>query len=885
MKRQSLLLIVFLLFIITGRSQTYGFDVELKNFEQVDETTIEWDIYLKKADGTSDFAMWQMQTRIEFNNDILNSGNFANGTFTIMDVGSSMNQETDFFDDDDCTVVGSSPNIQLNWAVSSPPATGQSMTVVSDAWLKVARFKAQLLKSGNPHNFTDADPEFAFETIGANILVTRANTTSTTYDGSGSTPVPRNSTIPSLGVKINDRQLAGYWFSGEGNWATTGNWNNVTSENTNQLPGANSNAIINGNCTILTGKSYSLQPSSGNGGELTVLTGEEPLYTLAVQGSEADIDVRVYDVANAAFLFDWTNSGSVDLPAGTVVHLQTRYTGFGFATFDSWTDQSSNVLGSSTNLLNYAMPAGNMTITANWTITSPDGSNLKTYNQTNFERGQNHKVDFDKVNADYKNGTRDELNASLTIAPGGALTVDKLFNDNVNEAPAVLVQSTADGTGSLIHSNTGVAATAQQYINRWSAKEKGIEQGWHFLSSPVSTQAIRTEFVPENPIPDYIDFYKWDESWVEGEDIGWWINTKDASGNWNNNFEDYFVVGRGYLLSYGTPPAKEYGDKAHIFAGVLNVEDVTKTGLTRTSGSTYPGWHLVGNPFSSAIDLDEGSWTKTNIAAVPQIWNESSASYKVISGEGIIPAHNGFMIYTSGDGSLKIPADARVHSNSSWYKSKNSDQIMLVANDLDRNTKQETVIRFNAEATDEFDMEYDAFYIPGFAPMLYSVSNSKLFALNTLPELSSELTVPLGFVKNESSNFNISLEHSIDGETIYLNDLKLNKSQNMSLDPVYSFESATGDNPNRFLLSFDVVGVIESPESGLSAWCYDNSLFIRSQYDKTYVDVYDVMGIKRFSKILYDSDLQILQINQTPGFYILHITGGSEQAALKIYIN
>jgi len=285
MKKQYVLLILLIFISVLGKSQTYGFDVELKNFEQIDETTIEWDIYLKKASGTADFSLWQMQVRLDFNNDILNSGNFTNTSFTIAEIGENMNQNSLFFIDDDCTMVGSNPNIQFNWAVSNPPNTGQNMTIISDTWLRVARFRAQLESGGNPHNFFSADPEFAFQSTGTQVLVTRSLNTSSTYDGAGIVPVPKNITIPALGVKVNDAQLVGYCFTGTGNWSDAANWNNALASGHaayHQSPGttSNNNVMVNGN--VIVNNDVALNQNSGNGGDLILLTGEAPTYTLEV---------------------------------------------------------------------------------------------------------------------------------------------------------------------------------------------------------------------------------------------------------------------------------------------------------------------------------------------------------------------------------------------------------------------------------------------------------------------------------------------------------------------------------------------------------------------------------------------------------------------------
>ena len=306
------MVLVFLFTSIKLFGQTYSFDVEVKNFTQVDETTFEWEIWLKKADGTSDFALWQMQTRMDFNENILNTGAFVNAYFTIAEVGPSMNQNSSFFIDEDCTIVGTSPNIQFNWAVSVPPNTGQSMTIISDTWLKVAKFRAQLRKDGNPHHFADADPEFAFQASGTQILVTRANTTAATYDGGGITPVPKNSTTPALGVKVNTRQLAGYCFSGTGNWNETARWNNVTTENSNVVPSlATSNVIIAGNATVSDAREVN-QLTVAEGGYL-VLDENAELTTGDLFNDNPSIAKSSKETVTIAE-WDFENTGQTGLP-------------------------------------------------------------------------------------------------------------------------------------------------------------------------------------------------------------------------------------------------------------------------------------------------------------------------------------------------------------------------------------------------------------------------------------------------------------------------------------------------------------------------------------------------------------------------------------------
>ena len=226
-----------------------------------------------------------------------------------------------------------------------------------------------------------------------------------------------------------------------------------------------------------------------------------------------------------------------------------------------------------------------------------------------------------------------------------------------------------------------------------------------------------------------------------------------------------FIPGKGYLVAYQQTDTK-------TFSGNLNVADVTLSGLTNTGTSAYPGWHLAGNPFASAINWGSGTWTKTNINAVAQVWSSADGSYKTTTEQSdIIPAMNGFMVYTTGSGELTIPADAREHNAANWYKS-DEEFILLKANDLEGLTSQSSIVRFNPSATEAYDADFDAYFLAGFAPMFYSVSGSSLYALNTLPAVSNELAIPFGFMKNSATNYNIELAKNIPATIVYLTDIK-----------------------------------------------------------------------------------------------------------------
>jgi hypothetical protein len=454
--------------------------------------------------------------------------------------------------------------------------------------------------------------------------------------------------------------------------------------------------------------------------------------------------------------------------------------------------------------------------------------------------------------------------AVVTINAGKALTVGGTLTNNAGNT-GLVIQSTAAGTGSLLNYTANVAATAQRFIAGWS----DANHGWHFLSSPVTNQAISSFHTAGSGN----DFYKWDELTNE------WINRTATGGGLNGSFETDFFVGRGYMIANSTTSTKS-------FSGLLNVSDVPQTGFTNTAGKTYRGWHLVGNPFSSPIKWTQGTWVKTNVASYPQIWNESTASYKVLAGSGIIPAQNGFVVYVAeGGGSLTIPADARLHSDSLWYKSSASvNEIVLLARDLKGKTAQESIISFNPEATEDFDMAHDSYFMAGFAPMFYSISQNGLYALNTLPELKSEMVIPMGFVKNQSTDFSIELTQNIPGQTLYLIDLKTNNEHKISESP-YGFTSVNGDNPNRFLLKFGTTGIGDTPTTPqINAWVYNNMLYVNNPEGNTKIEVFNLNGQCLLNRELFGLGVQSMPLHQPTGLYLIRLTGKGKTITIKANI-
>ena len=449
---------------------------------------------------------------------------------------------------------------------------------------------------------------------------------------------------------------------------------------------------------------------------------------------------------------------------------------------------------------------------------------------------------------------------SITVASGGQLTQQ---SGNLNVVDFLKVSS----GGSFIQNDTitcGDISVEREIIGgTWTTNN----DGWHMLSSPMTTQAISGDFTPA-PSTSY-DFYGWDEA------AQTWRNFKGANfTGWNGSND--FVPGRGYLVAYEVTDTK-------AFAGTLNSENVTIP-VVRGGSDVYVGYNLVGNPYPSAITWGTG-WTLGHIGSVAHVWDRASKAYIELTAGQNIPAMNGFMVYLSNAAttSLTIPKAARTHGGTNWYKSTD-ERIVLVAHSMADGSAQRTVIQFNAEASEDFDLAHDGYFLQGYAPKFYSKSNNLMFSVNTLPAIVPDMEIPLGFVKTESENFFIELQETLSNEQVYLTDTKTNTTVILTQGGHYQFTATEGDAPDRFLVHFNPVGNTELTEMLPVAFARGENLMVRDLQSKTLVELFNTVGQLVYSNTTNGSGEQEIGLNLPEGVYVVRLSNGKQLASTKVFL-
>ena len=263
-----------------------------------------------------------------------------------------------------------------------------------------------------------------------------------------------------------------------------------------------------------------------------------------------------------------------------------------------------------------------------------------------------------------------------------------------------------------------------------------------------------------------------------------------------------------------------------LYTGNLNTGTVGGTNnLSRTSG-TKEGFNLISNPYPSAIDVgsqkaSQTGLTTTNIEPTIQFkvpgtyatWNSMGSGTGVNGGSQYIPAMQAFWVRVKSGystGGVQFTNALRMHSPQKFYKL--SDPSNLFRIQVARDTLvDESVVTFYSSALAGYD-DYDSQKMLSDEvsyPQLYSLTADNIqVAVNGQPALvsGSERIVPLGFLTNVAGTFTITATNLTQFDantTVYLEDVSLHLTQNLSSNKTYTFSSGVGTISSRFKLHFN----------------------------------------------------------------------------------
>jgi len=350
---------------------------------------------------------------------------------------------------------------------------------------------------------------------------------------------------------------------------------------------------------------------------------------------------------------------------------------------------------------------------------------------------------------------------------------------------------------------------------------------------------------------------------------------------------------KGFMMWYAGTTTGETFDITGNLRGSTTVG--SDNNMVRTGPNADPnwyGWNFVGNPYTSAIDWDAGTgWTKTNISGTIYLynngnWNTWNGTTGTVMTSGHIAMGQGFFVEVNNDGStlgtLKMTNDVQTHNDVDFLKegAKVVDELvrLQVSNEI---FTDETVIYFDADATDGFDSQFDAHKLFSFdqtRPHIYSTANNKM-AINVLPIENTEVLVDVSGVDGEFMT--IESTEILGFGDVFMLDNYTGMQTNLS-EASYTF-MYDEDVSNRFLIFFTTVSTPEISDEFVTIYSFDNNVrVIVPEETQANIVIYNLVGQKLSTTSAHKGVVDI-PVYET-GYYLVKVMDNNNIVTKKVFI-
>lgn len=453
------------------------------------------------------------------------------------------------------------------------------------------------------------------------------------------------------------------------------------------------------------------------------------------------------------------------------------------------------------------------------------------------------------------NGTTATFNTGAKIYVSEYLD---LVNGTLNTNNNIVIVSDATNTAYIDNFTTGYNGTINGTVTVQRYVPSGAN-GFRYIGAPVNSGSGSlalsniSGFVASGnpgqviPLPTcdpnntavnspYGNLMYWNEAGpftVSGcKQSGWFFQT---SGN--------LTIGRGYGAKIAPGTTINYN-------GNPNTGTISLGTLSRTN-ATGNGWHLVSNPYPSAIRISNIDGTSTNnmpsgfqgqiqffqpngpYSGTYQPANAGSANVDIALGQA-------FWVQTNTSGTWSLTNNYRTYNSPTYYNEHSPVLSHLLVDVSGNGFKDKTEINFIADAENGFDF-YDAnkWEGRGEQPMLYTKVGNELAAINSLPAIESTVLVPMGFKPGQNGNYTFDFQDIATfplSAMLYLEDRKENTIVNLREHASYSFASSVNDDIDRFIIRFEPPVTIAIADQT----CEDKGALTITQNGSTQWDNYTV---------------------------------------------
>jgi hypothetical protein len=685
-----------------------------------------------------------------------------------------------------------------------------------------------------------------------------------------------------------------------------GNWNSSSTWNPSGVPGKNDDVTINHTVTLTRNEKVKYLKINSNG----VLQGNYELQfwnngSLEVDG---EMNIKTIDLHNAGLTFtvnatgDISLSGDLDINNNTITCNGTIQVGgtlnsgniTGTGAVQAATYSTGTVFGSTpTNGVTYygqSWIGGTTGAEQSWETATNWASGSIPVSTSVVKIGTGTTVPIISSNAECGDLVL-ESGANLIIYPLSSLTI----NGDATNNGTITLKSTSSGTGSLIENGT-IINNGHIYVERYLSAG-----GYHYVSSPVNNAAISS-------LNDAYYVFSYDETNTDQDrNVGWTTATTNLTN------------GQGYAVYYTTATTD-------TFTGDLNNGTINITATRTASGSSATpspdGWHILGNPYPSAISANSFIAANPDLTGTLYFWSDDGtngtgfttadyATYTLAGGvgssgggqstapDGKIPVSQGFFAQVkSGVSSTNVTfTNAMRLANTTQFFVPRFEipEFRLDLSDSKGN-QNEILLSFPEDATEAFDQNYDGIKMQGNPNLsFFSLLDEHELIIQALPPITKNVSVPLGYYVDVAGELNMErfeLKNFNDEVRVYLEDKLTGDRIDLLNNPSYRFYSEKGKFDDRFVLHFEYLMVnttgveLDEENEEIEAHAFNQCIHISNPLMlEGDIIVYNSIGQKVQTAQLMKSRSQEISLKDQKGVVILKISTESDEFSKKLYID
>jgi hypothetical protein len=318
---------------------------------------------------------------------------------------------------------------------------------------------------------------------------------------------------------------------------------------------------------------------------------------------------------------------------------------------------------------------------------------------------------------------------------------------------------------------------------------------------------------------------------------------------------------------------------------------------------TVDGWNLVGNPYPSAIQWNNGpGWSRTNVDPTVWVWDVvgqvwRSYNYNTGTGnltDGIIALGQAFWVYVPNPGSASMSINEAAKStvgSGSYYRTTDSPVVPFVKIRIegDGAADDEAYIVLHPEATPNYDAGIDAMKLyTGQERLSFGFQvKDKVYGSYGISSLEEQVFLPL-HIQAEEGLYKVSLTSHGLNKTFYLVD-KLTERV-VELNRAYVLDGKQGSLNGRFIITDNPQLVLREtarPKVEVFPNPATDYIHVLNVPDVLSVQVISVNGVVQpVGKPIHQDNQLTMDIKAlNPGTYILWIHTSSGTFVQKFMVN